>query len=99
MGTCGKLEAYLRRLGAAEVIGRLEGDGRKSPLQAQRWAAVVDTVGGSTLSAALAQTKFQGSVACVGVAAGGALDTSVYPFVLRGIRLLGVDSTLPWNVT
>mmetsp|Transcript_82761 Transcript_82761/g.210589 ORF Transcript_82761/g.210589 Transcript_82761/m.210589 type:complete len:407 (+) Transcript_82761:3-1223(+) len=97
-GRVEELGDYLRSLGAAEVIGRLEGDGRKQPLQAQRWGYVVDTVGGSTLSAALAQTKLMGSVAAVGVAAGGILDTTVYPFVLRGIRLLGVDSTLPWNV-
>lgn len=94
----GQLGDYLRSLGAAEVIGRLEGDGRRQPLQAQRWAHVVDTVGGATLSTALAQTKFEGSVAAVGVAGGGELDTTVYPFVLRGVRLLGVDSTLPWDV-
>jgi len=97
-GRSEELGNYLRSLGAAEVIGRLDGDGRKQPLQAQRWSHVVDTVGGTTLSTALAQTKFMGSVAAVGVAAGGVLDTTVYPFVLRGIRLLGVDSTLPWNV-
>merc|ERR1712048_555191 len=57
-----------------------------------------DTVGGATLSTALAQTKYHGSVACVGVAGGGVLDGTVYPFILRGIRLLGVDSTMPWNV-
>lgn len=91
------VEPYLRQLGASQVIPRLEG-GRERPLQKQRWAAVVDTVGGPVLAAALAQTKYLGSVACVGVAAGGELDTTVYPFVLRGIRLLGVDSTLPWNV-
>uniref|UniRef100_A0A6U6QBK3 Enoyl reductase (ER) domain-containing protein n=1 Tax=Zooxanthella nutricula TaxID=1333877 RepID=A0A6U6QBK3_9DINO len=93
-----ELGEYLRSLGAKDVIGRLEGDGRKQPLQAQRWSHVVDTVGGPILSAALAQTKLNGSVAAVGVAAGGTLDTTVYPFVLRGVRLLGVDSTLPWNV-
>lgn len=93
-----ELNDFLKKLGAAEVIGRLEGDGRKQPLQNQLWGAVVDTVGGATLSAALAQLKHKGSVAAVGVAAGGALDTTVYPFVLRGVRLLGVDSTLPWNV-
>lgn len=97
-GRVEELGAYLRSLGAAEVIGRLEGDPRKQPLQAQRWGHVVDTVGGSTLALALAQTKVGGSLAAVGVAAGGELDSTVYPFVLRGVRLLGVDSTLPWNV-
>lgn len=93
-----QLENYLKSLGATTVIGRLSEDGRNQPLQKQRWAAVVDTVGGPVLAAALAQTKMQGSVACVGVAAGGTLDTTVYPFILRGIRLLGIDATLPWNV-
>jgi acrylyl-CoA reductase (NADPH) len=55
-------------------------------------------VGGETLAAALASTAYNGAVASTGVAGGGELTTTVYPFILRGIRLLGVDSTLPWNV-
>lgn len=97
-GRVDEFEGYLRELGAAEVIGRLEGDARSQPLQAQKWAHVVDTVGGDTLALALAQTRVGGSVAAVGVAGGGELNGTVYPFVLRGVRLLGVDSTLPWNV-
>lgn len=93
-----ELGEYFRSLGAADVIGRLEGDGRKRPLQDQRWAGVIECVGGATLVTALAQTKAGGSVAAVGVAESGLLDGTVYPFILRGVRLLGVDSTLPWNV-
>eukprot|EP00930_Biecheleria_cincta_P047707 TRINITY_DN33131_c0_g1_i1.p1 TRINITY_DN33131_c0_g1~~TRINITY_DN33131_c0_g1_i1.p1 ORF type:complete len:409 (+),score=83.13 TRINITY_DN33131_c0_g1_i1:43-1269(+) len=96
-GRSAELGDYLRRLGASDVIGRIEGDGIKKPLQDQRWAAVLDCAGGPGLGAALAQTKLRGAVACVGVAAGGSLDATVYPFVLRGVRLLGVDSTLPWR--
>mmetsp|Transcript_52151 Transcript_52151/g.110996 ORF Transcript_52151/g.110996 Transcript_52151/m.110996 type:complete len:391 (-) Transcript_52151:63-1235(-) len=88
---------FLRKLGATEVIGRLQGDGRKQPLQSQRWMYAVDCVGGPTLSTILAQMKHLGIVSAVGVAGGGLLDSSVYPFVLRGVRLLGVDSTLPWD--
>lgn len=59
---------------------------------------MVDSVGGSTLAAALASTSYRGAIASTGVAGGAGLETTVYPFILRGVRLLGVDSTLPWNV-
>lgn len=86
----------LRALGASEVVGRLPAPSK--PLQTQLWAGVVDSVGGETLAAALASTAYNGAVASTGVAGGGELKTTVYPFILRGIRLLGIDSTLPWNV-
>lgn len=90
------LEGHLKHLGAAEVIERL--DPKTKPLGKQRWAGVVDSVGGSTLAAALAQTRYRGAIACPGVAGGGELSTTVYPLILRGVRLLGVDQTMPWDL-
>ena len=86
----------LRALGAAEVVGRLEASAK--PLQSQRWAGVVDTVGGSTLATAISQTAYRGAVASTGNAGGPEFSSTVFPFILRGVRLLGVDSTLPWNL-
>src|SRR5581483_4071406 len=57
-----------------------------------RWAGVVDTVGGGILAAAIKSTKQHGALACCGLVAGSDLHTSVYPFILRGVALLGVDS-------
>mmetsp|Transcript_34594 Transcript_34594/g.80180 ORF Transcript_34594/g.80180 Transcript_34594/m.80180 type:complete len:223 (-) Transcript_34594:116-784(-) len=90
---------YLQSLGAAEVIEGLVEEGAKlRPLDKQRWDGVVDSVGGTTLATAVAQLKYNGAVASTGVAGGGEVATTVYPFILRGVRLLGVDSTLPWAV-
>ena len=86
----------LRALGAAQVVGRLEASAK--PLQSQRWAGVVDTVGGSTLASAISQTAYRGAVASTGNAGGPEFSSTVFPFILRGVRLLGVDSTLPWNL-
>eukprot|EP01060_Flectonema_neradi_P010388 TRINITY_DN17471_c0_g1_i1.p1 TRINITY_DN17471_c0_g1~~TRINITY_DN17471_c0_g1_i1.p1 ORF type:complete len:352 (+),score=63.14 TRINITY_DN17471_c0_g1_i1:49-1104(+) len=94
-GRVDTLTDYLKGLGATEVIGRLELE--KAPLNKQKWCGVIDAVGGDTLSTALSQTKYRCAVASTGVAGGGQLNTTVYPFILRGIRLLGVDSTMPWN--
>ncbi|CAJ1328828.1 unnamed protein product [Effrenium voratum] len=91
-----QLREYLTDLGAKEVVGRLAPE--KRALAEQRWQAVLDCAGGPQLSAALAQLRYRGAAACIGVAGGGELEASVYPFVLRGVRLLGVDSTLPWDV-
>ena len=91
------LEEYFKALGAARVIGRLEHKPNR-PLGPQLWAGAVDSVGGDTLAAVLSHTKYRCGVASTGVAGGGELNASVYPFILRGIRLLGVDSTLPYNV-
>lgn len=81
---------YLRALGAADVIGRLPTEGR--PLESERWAGVVDTVGGATLAAALRSTAYGGSVAACGNAGGVELHSTVFPFILRGVNLLGIDS-------
>jgi acrylyl-CoA reductase (NADPH) len=91
----GKLDEapYLRDLGAEEVIHRdkvLDTSGR--PLLSGQWAGVVDTVGGDYLATALKSTRYGGVVTCCGLVASPELDTSVYPFILRGISLLGVDS-------
>jgi acrylyl-CoA reductase (NADPH) len=83
---------YLRGLGAAEVIDRAELSGPVKPLARERWAAGVDTVGSTTLANALSMTKHGGAVAACGLAGGMDLPTSVAPFILRNVALLGVDS-------
>ncbi|MGH9089054.1 MAG: acryloyl-CoA reductase, partial [Acidimicrobiales bacterium] len=84
---------YLRRLGAAEVVGRdaVAGDEGRV-LGVERWAAAVDCVGGSTLAAILRALRYGGAVAASGLTAGTDLATTVYPFIVRGVSLLGVDS-------
>jgi acrylyl-CoA reductase (NADPH) len=83
---------YLRSLGAAEVVIRERGADAGRPLQKQRWAAAIDTVGDDTLAWILAQLQYGGSVAACGLAGGAQLQTTVMPFILRGTALLGVDS-------
>ncbi|MGC9334017.1 MAG: zinc-binding dehydrogenase, partial [Anaerolineae bacterium] len=84
---------YLRDLGAMHVIDRdqvLDTSGR--PLLSGQWAGVVDTIGGQYLATALRSTRYGGVVTCCGLVASPELSTTVYPFILRGISLLGVDS-------
>jgi acrylyl-CoA reductase (NADPH) len=86
---------YLRSLGARTVIDRSPfAEPAKRPLEGERWAACVDSVGGNTLARVLAQTKYGGSVAAVGLAGGSKLDHTVIPFLLRGVNLLGIDSVM-----
>lgn len=85
-------EDYLRGLGAASVIGRLEATGR--PLEKAQWAGCVDTVGGATLATAAAQMGLHSAVAVCGNAGGNDLATTVLPFILRGVSLLGIDSVM-----
>lgn len=85
---------YLKSLGAADVIDRAELSGPGKPLQKERWAGVVDSVGSHTLANALAQTRYGGTVAACGLAQGMDLPSSVAPFILRGVRLIGVDSVM-----
>ena len=85
---------YLRELGASDFIAREELSKAGSPFQKERWAAVVDSVGSTTLASAIAQTAYGGAVAACGLAGGTDLPTSVLPFILRGVRLLGVDSVM-----
>lgn len=92
-------EEYLRGLGARQVIGReaLPIESRR-PLESQRWAGGVDVVGGGILAAILRQAVYGASIACCGLAGGSDLNTSVFPFILRGVGLLGVESvTVPYE--
>ncbi|MBU3825668.1 MAG: oxidoreductase [Candidatus Oceanisphaera merdipullorum] len=83
---------WLRELGAREVIERTEFDKEPAALESQRWAGAIDAVGGRTLARILSQTKMHGAVAACGLAGGVALNTTVMPFILRGVQLLGIDS-------
>jgi acrylyl-CoA reductase (NADPH) len=85
-------EAYLRDLGASQFIRREEMTAPARPLEAQRWAAAIDTVGGQLLARVLAEIHYGGSVAACGLVGGAELPTTVMPFILRGVNLLGVDS-------
>ncbi len=91
---------YLRQLGAADVIGRDEVVGDASrPLGKERWAAAVDCVGGATLAGVVRTLRYGAAVAASGNTGGPSLETSVFPFILRGVALLGVDSVqCPMNV-
>jgi acrylyl-CoA reductase (NADPH) len=86
--------AYLKSLGAAEVIDRLTLSAVGKPMQKERWAAVVDTLGSHTLANACAQTRYGGVVTACGLAQGLDLPTSVAPFILRGVTLAGIDSVM-----
>jgi acrylyl-CoA reductase (NADPH) len=85
---------YLRRLGAAEVIDRAALGAPGKPLQKERWAAAIDTLGSHTLANACAQTRYGGVVAACGLAQGMDFPSSVAPFILRGVTLAGVDSVM-----
>jgi acrylyl-CoA reductase (NADPH) len=85
---------YLKGLGATEVIDRNELSGTPKPLARERWAGGVDSVGSTTLANILSMTKYAGAVAACGLAAGMDLPSSVAPFILRGVCLLGIDSVM-----
>jgi acrylyl-CoA reductase (NADPH) len=85
---------YLKNLGAAEVIDRNELSGPAKPLAKERWAGGVDSVGSTTLANLLSMTKYGGAISACGLAAGMDLPTSVAPFILRGVCLLGIDSVM-----
>jgi acrylyl-CoA reductase (NADPH) len=85
---------YLKGLGATEVIDRAELSGPAKPLAKERWAGGIDSVGSTTLANVLSMTKYGGAVAACGLAAGMDLPTSVAPFILRGVCLLGIDSVM-----
>ena len=95
VASTGKSEAgdYLKGLGATRIIARDElGKGPERPLDAGKWAGGIDSVGGDTLAALLSQTKRHSSIAACGLAGGANLNTTVFPFILRGVNLLGIDS-------
>jgi len=88
-------EAYLKSLGASRIVPRDEintPSGR--PLDKEVWAGCIDAVGGAMLATVLPQMKYGGSVAAVGLAGGNKLETTVIPFLLRGVNLLGIDSVM-----
>jgi acrylyl-CoA reductase (NADPH) len=85
---------YLKGLGAAEVIDRNELSAPAKPLAKERWAGGVDSVGSTTLANLLSMTKYGGAIAACGLAAGMDLPSSVAPFILRGVCLLGIDSVM-----
>lgn len=85
-------EEFLRQLGASSVIERSEFESPARPLDKERWAGAVDTVGSTILAKALSQMAYNGAVAACGLAAGFELPTTVMPFILRNVSLLGIDS-------
>ncbi len=86
-------EAYLRDLGASRIVPRAElADAPKRPLESETWAGAIDSVGGPMLARVLSQMKMDASVAAVGLAGGAELPTTVIPFIIRGVNLLGINS-------
>ncbi len=84
---------YLKQIGASEVILRdTFNEDAKKPIMAERYAGVVDTVGGDILANALKYIKYDGVATCCGLTASHELNTNVFPFILRGVRLIGIDS-------
>ncbi|MAY33032.1 MAG: oxidoreductase [Rhodovulum sp.] len=85
---------YLKKLGANEIIARDELSGKLRALGKERWAGAVDSVGSTTLANVLSMTRYGGTVTCCGLAGGMDLPSSVAPFILRGVSLIGVDSVM-----
>jgi acrylyl-CoA reductase (NADPH) len=86
---------YLKSLGASRIVARDEIDAiSKRPLESERWAGCVDAVGGAMLARVIGQLKYGASVAAVGLAGGAGLPSSVLPFLLRGVNLLGIGSVM-----
>lgn len=86
------LHDYLRDLGASEIIAREALAREARPMEKGRWAGAIDAVGGQTLATLIATMATWGSIASIGLAGGAELHTTVYPFILRGVNLLGIDS-------
>jgi acrylyl-CoA reductase (NADPH) len=86
---------YLRSIGAAEIVGRDAIAAGDQPLEEQRWAGAIDAVGGKPLDALLRSMKQRGVVCAFGNAAGETLTTSIYPFILRGVSLVGINGNHP----
>jgi acrylyl-CoA reductase (NADPH) len=85
---------YLRELGAVSFVGRDEMSTPSKPLESETWAGAVDTVGSTILATVLSQVRYHGAVAACGLAAGPDLPTTVLPFILRAVRLIGVEAVL-----
>lgn len=95
VASTGKTEAheYLQGIGASEIISREDvNNGKVRPLDKQLWAGAVDPVGGETLAAIVSKLHYNGAVAVSGLTGGTQVPTTVFPFILRGIRLIGIDS-------
>lgn len=90
--------AYLKNLGASEVIGRISPESSFKPLEKAQWAGAIDSVGGYTLSWLTRVMQTSGIIAAFGNAGGAELDTTVVPFILRGIRLIGINANSPMNI-
>jgi acrylyl-CoA reductase (NADPH) len=91
-GRADEVGDYLRDLGATAIIERSELDAPGKPLQSQRWAGAVDSVGSQTLATVLSQTRYGGTVAACGLAQGPDLPATVLPFILRAVSLIGINS-------
>jgi acrylyl-CoA reductase (NADPH) len=89
-----EMHDYLRSLGASTIVERSELEAAGRPLDKERWAGAIDTVGSQTLATVLAQTRYRGAVAACGLVGGNDLPTTVLPFILRNVALLGVDSVM-----
>jgi len=85
--------AYLKELGASNILSREEVSAESNrPLEKELWAGSVDSVGGATLAYLIRTTKYGGSIAACGLTGGSTVNTTVFPFILRGVNLLGIDS-------
>lgn len=87
-----ELEPWLRELGATSVIERSELSRKAAPMESEKWAGGIDTVGGDTLATVYAQTAYEGAIAACGMAGGHELNTTVWPMILRNVSLIGVSS-------
>lgn len=87
-----ELYGYLRSLGVSDIVDRSSLASPKKPLESERWGGAIDTVGGDALAGLLPSMAIGSSVASCGLAGGHALRTTVFPFILRGVSLLGIDS-------
>jgi acrylyl-CoA reductase (NADPH) len=96
MASTGRPEesSYLKEIGASEIVPRADLAGPAKPLGRERWAGAIDVAGSHTLANAIAQCQYGGAVAACGLAQGMDLPTSVAPFILRGVSLLGIDSVM-----
>ncbi len=90
-GLSGKNKDFLLNIGATEVLNRKNFNVSEKPLQSEKWAGAIDTVGSDILSTILSETTYDGIVACTGLAKGPNLNTTVFPFILRNVTLAGVD--------
>jgi acrylyl-CoA reductase (NADPH) len=85
---------YLKQLGAKEILARTDFSAQGKPLEAERWAGAIDTVGSHTLANICAQMKYRGTVTACGLAGGRDFPATVAPFILRGVTLVGIDSVM-----